>query len=197
MFCPQCGLKQSEELKYCKICGANLKAVRQVVATRETDEETDGKTDWSKTWGAVIQRHQEERKHSSKPEVKRYNEIKAGVITSLAGLGIMLFLYVFMNGIILSGEAQPSEAAIIGRIWVAGVIPFFIGLALLINGIFVSKKLVEIAQRGLQAQDSPKALTAITQSIEDHASSSADRFGSDSARPSVTEHTTRQLRNSD
>jgi hypothetical protein len=197
MFCPQCGLKQSEELKYCKICGANLKAVRQVVATRETDEETDGKTDWSKTWGAVIQRHQEERKHSSKPEVKRYNEIKAGVITSFVGLGIMLFLYVFMNGIILSENVPQGEKEILGRIWVAGVIPFLIGLGLLINGVFVSKKLVEIAQRELQANASPKALGAITGSIEDPALSSADRFESDSARPSVTEHTTRHLRNSD
>ncbi len=50
MFCPQCGASQDEELKFCKLCGANLYAVRQVVGTRETGE----KFDWSKTWVAEM-----------------------------------------------------------------------------------------------------------------------------------------------
>ncbi len=50
MFCPRCGSSQSEELKFCKACGANLYAVRQVVDTRETGE----KFDWSKTWVAEM-----------------------------------------------------------------------------------------------------------------------------------------------
>jgi len=41
MFCPQCGIRQSEELKFCKSCGANLYAVRQVVTTRETGEKSE------------------------------------------------------------------------------------------------------------------------------------------------------------
>ena len=36
MFCPQCGSTQSEELKFCKVCGVNLAAVMQVVAARRT-----------------------------------------------------------------------------------------------------------------------------------------------------------------
>ncbi|MGI8565940.1 MAG: hypothetical protein ACR2LZ_05595, partial [Pyrinomonadaceae bacterium] len=58
MFCPQCGINQSDELKFCKSCGANLYAVRQVVATRETDE----KFDWSKTWVAEMFLSEGERK---------------------------------------------------------------------------------------------------------------------------------------
>jgi predicted amidophosphoribosyltransferase len=50
MFCPQCGSNQSDELRFCKLCGANLAAVRQVVATRETGD----KFDWSKTWVAEM-----------------------------------------------------------------------------------------------------------------------------------------------
>ena len=50
MFCPRCGSNQSEELKFCKVCGANLYAVRQVVDTREIGE----KFDWSKTWVAEM-----------------------------------------------------------------------------------------------------------------------------------------------
>ena len=204
MFCPQCGISQSDELKFCKSCGANLKAVRQVVATRDTDEKTDGKIDWSKTWVAEMllsgdeqKRRQQERQLSVNPTVKRYNEIKAGVITSFVGIGVMLFLYVFMNGIILGENIPQSEKEILGRIWVAGVIPFFVGLGLLINGVFVSKKLVEIAKQELQMKETLKALETPTKSIEDPSLSSADWYAADSARPSVTEHTTRELRNSE
>jgi uncharacterized membrane protein YvbJ len=27
MFCPQCGANQSDDLKFCNLCGANLQAV--------------------------------------------------------------------------------------------------------------------------------------------------------------------------
>jgi hypothetical protein len=201
MFCPQCGISQSEDLKYCKSCGANLKAVRQAVATRETDEKTDGKIDWNKTWVAEMllsgeeqERRQQERQNRINPEVKRYNEIKAGVITSFVGIGLMIFLNVFMRGIVLSTD---DGKEILSRIWVAGVIPFFIGLGLLINGVFVSKKLVEIAKQEMQAKEPLKALEATAKSIEDPALSSADWYASETPKPSVTEHTTRQLRNSD
>src|SRR2546423_10785013 len=139
MFCPQCGSQQNDDLKFCKLCGANLLAVRQVVATRDTDK----KFDWSKTWVAEMFLSQEERKKREEelertrgitPEVKRYNEIKAGVITGSVGIALMIFLYVFMQGVILSGDVPPDAAVIISRLWVVGVIPFFVGVALLING---------------------------------------------------------------
>lgn len=157
MFCPQCGSTPSDELRFCKACGANLYAVRQVVATRDTD-----KFDWSKTWLSEMFLSQEERKRRElelerqqgiTPEVKRYNEIKAGVITASVGVGVAIFLYVFMQGIILGGKVDPDEAAIISRLWISGVIPFFVGLGLLINGVYVSKKMVQtIGQNSLPGE---------------------------------------------
>ena len=152
MFCPQCGSTQSDELKFCKSCGANLQAVR-LAASRSEDAD---KFDWSKTWVAEMfmseserKRRQEalERQRGITPEVKRYNEIKAGVIVASVGLGAMIFLYIFMQGIILSGQNPPGDNEILGRIWVAGIVPFLIGLALIINGLFVSKLQVEAARR--------------------------------------------------
>src|SRR5215204_3639220 len=99
MFCPQCGNKQSDELKFCNLCGVNLYAVRQVASTRATDE----KFDWSKTWVAEMMLSESERKRRQgdfeqerglTPEIKRYNEIKGGVITSFVGIGVMLFLWI-------------------------------------------------------------------------------------------------------
>jgi hypothetical protein len=160
MFCPQCGITQSDDVKFCKSCGANLFAVRQVVATRDVGE----KFDWSKTWVAEMFMSAEEQKRRKQeleiqrgitPEMKRYTEIKAGVISSCIGVALSIFLYFLMQGIILSGNVDQGAAAIISRIWVAGVFPFFVGIALLFNGVIVSRKLVELSKRGvLDAQDS-------------------------------------------
>src|SRR6266496_2342595 len=156
MFCPKCGTTQSDELRFCKLCGANLFAVRQVVDTRERVE----KSDCGKNWVADVVQSQEESKRRKEeierqrgitPEIKlRYDEIKGGVITGTVGVGIATFLYVFMQGIILSGNVTPNSAEILSRLWIAGVLPLFVGVSLIINGLFVSKKLVEIAREASQ-----------------------------------------------
>jgi hypothetical protein len=156
MFCPQCGSTQSDELRFCKSCGVNLDAVREAAALRPTDE----KFDWSRTGVAEMFLSESERKRRKEqidrergitPEMKRQTEIKAGVITGSVGVGLTIFLYVFMQGVILSGHPTTGDAAIISRLWVAGIIPFFVGVALIINGLFVSKRQVELARQEAKA----------------------------------------------
>ncbi len=150
MFCPQCGNKQGEELKFCNLCGANLFAVRQVVSAREADE----KFDWSKTWVAEMMLSEAERKkrraeeHSKTPELRRYNEIKGGVITAFVGVALMVFLFIMGTAI---SRVQPNdpEMEIIRSVWIAGVLPLMVGLALIVNGFFVSRKMVELQKRAL------------------------------------------------
>ena len=179
-------------MKFCKSCGANLYAVRQAVTTRREPGE---KIEWSKSWGE-LQRRQVELDMYLGPEEKRYKEIKAGVITSCVGLAVMIFLYILMQGIIQGGNVPANEAEILSRIWVAGVIPFFVGLGLLINGVIVSKKLVELANRELQQKETARILESAEKNKENASLSSADWYESDSPQPSVTENTTRQLRDS-
>ncbi|HEY9283693.1 MAG TPA: hypothetical protein VIP46_09595 [Pyrinomonadaceae bacterium] len=152
MFCPQCGSTQGDELKFCKLCGANLSAVRQAVSTRDAG----GNIEWGKTWvaemfmsgeEAVRRKAEMERLQGITPEVKRYEEIKAGVITGCVGLASALVIFVVMEGIVLSGNVSPGAAEILSRVWIAGAVPLFVGIALIINGLFVSKKLVELAAR--------------------------------------------------
>ena len=152
MICPRCSSEQPNELKFCKSCGANLEAVRQVLDARNAP----GKIDWNRTWVAEMfltnaerkRRDEEiERQRGITPEIKRRNEIKAGVITSCAGTAVAIFLYVLMQGIIQSGRAAPGADAILSRVWVAGLIPILVGLALIINGVFVSKRAAEIRDR--------------------------------------------------
>jgi hypothetical protein len=190
MFCPQCGSNQSDEVKFCKSCGANLFAVRQVVSTRETG----GQFDWSKTWVAEMMLSEDERKKRKEeiqrqrgiePESRSQKEIKAGVITTSVGVALMIFLLVFMDGIIRGGNIPNNAAEIIGRLWVVGVIPLFVGLGLLINGLFVRNKRQAATKTGaLESEALPLSLS----------SGDTSEFGPPS---SVTEHTTRQLRDSD
>ena len=152
MFCPRCGSNQDDELRFCKLCGANLYAVKQVVDSKQPDE----KFNWNNTWVAemfassseAIRRQKElERLQGITPETKRYNEIKAGVITGSVGLALMIFLAVFMQGIIIGAHLSTVAAEVLARVWLAGLIPFFVGLALIFNGYFVSKKAIEAAKR--------------------------------------------------
>ena len=151
MLCPRCGTNQSDEMKFCKVCGANLQAVREALEHPEAMK----KSDWGDTWlaemfrsgqAAELRKLEMERQLGLTPEVKRYNEIKAGVITSSVGVGLAIFLFVFMQGVIGSGAAE-NAAAILSRLWIAGVIPFVVGLALIVNGLVVSKRMIEIQQR--------------------------------------------------
>jgi hypothetical protein len=138
MFCPQCGSTQPDELRFCKNCGANLAAVRTAVANPESTEEFD----ISKTWVAqmFMTQNEKDRIKGITPEMKRLREVKAGVITASAGVAVTIFLFVLMGGIIASGRASDAAAEILSRIWVAGLIPIFVGAALIFNGIYISRR---------------------------------------------------------
>ncbi len=194
MFCPQCGTNQSDKSKFCKSCGANLSAVRQAV----TAPESQTKTDWTNTWVRYqheMEKLKQERKNRESPEEKRITEIKAGVITSCAGIGLMVFLYFLMQGIIAGGQVPFGAAQILGSIWIAGLIPVLVGAGLLINGVFVSKKLIELRRRELEEKETTKRIASAHDGKQE-LSPSADWYELGSPKPSVTEHTTRQLENS-
>ena len=149
MLCPRCASTQNDDVKYCTSCGANLQAVRDVLAGREPEKNDDWWTAMFRSGEIAEQRKLElERRMGMTPEVKRYNEIKAGVITSSVGFGLAIFLHIFMQGV--ANNVPPETAAILTRIWVAGLIPFFVGIALIINGLVVSKKQAEIQERELK-----------------------------------------------
>ena len=190
MLCPRCASNQSDEIKFCTFCGANLQAVREAIASPEAAK----KFDWSDTWVAEMfmsgQAHERrklemEARLGITAETKRYQEIKAGVILSCIGVGLAIFLAIFMQGII--PKVDPDTAEIISRLWIAGVLPFMIGVALMINGIVVSKKLIELQERKerekgtLEGGQAPRGLRA------------ADTSEFIPAGMSVTEGTTRHL----
>jgi hypothetical protein len=188
MLCPRCASNQSDDIKFCTFCGANLQAVRDAMEGREK------KFDWSDSWVAEMFRSGEaaeraklemERRLGITPEVKRYNEIKAGVIVGSVGIALSIFLWFFMQGI--AGKVEPDAAEIITRIWIVGIIPFMVGMALIVNGLVVSKKMVQVMEREqqrnktLEEGETPRGLRA------------ADTSEFIPTNMSVTDQTTRHL----
>ncbi len=96
-----------------------------------------------------------------------------------------------MQGLILGGKVTPDTAEILSRLWIAGVIPLFVGIALMINGVFVSKKMLEAARRAGELPPSPEQPETTARSLP-----SADTNEFIPSAFSVTEETTKHLRSS-
>jgi hypothetical protein len=186
MYCPSCGTEASDQTKYCTKCGVNLRRVRGVLgkggaSVREGDN-------WQR---ATLEDRKAEREEKRKktPEEKRLNEIKGGVITSSVGLGVMIFLSLLFDAIASTIDGQASN--ILRSLWVVGLIPFMVGMGLLINGLFVSKRIVD-----LRRQQEPKGRQAPLFSAPE--TSPVARLVEPSQSPisdfSVTETTTTKLR---
>ena len=194
MICPRCASNQSDEIKFCTFCGANLQAVREALELPDRGK----KSDWGNTGvadkfmlgqAAAMRKLEMERRLGITPEVKRYNEIKAGVIVSSVGVALAIFLFVFMQGI--AGNVPPDAARVITRLWVAGILPFMVGLALMINGLVVSKKIVAALERD---QKQPDSLDAGATPRGLRAANTSEFIP---ANLSVTDQTTRHLESSE
>lgn len=181
MFCPQCGAETREPIKFCKRCGTNLRRVQGVLSK-------GGATDWDR---AIVEDWQKERDTERKktPEEKRLNEIKAGVIVSCAGLGSMLF-FSLLFGAIANTVSGPA-ADILRSLWAVGLIPFLVGAGIIFNGLFISKRIVELKRRQEQS-DQPMPLFTVpnTSPVARLAESSPPSISD----YSITEPTTTKLR---
>ena len=190
MICPRCASNQGDDIRFCTSCGANLQAVREAMQAPDAS----GKFNWNNTWVAEmfmsaqaneLRKREMERQLGITPEVKRYNEIKAGVIVSCVGIGVSIFLFFLMQAI--AAQSPPHDAQLLNSIWLAGVIPFMVGLALIINGTVVSKKMIQVIEReqaktnNLEEGPAPRGLK------------SADTNEFIPANYSVTDSTTRHL----
>jgi hypothetical protein len=181
MYCPQCGAQADPSIKYCKQCGQALNRIRGVMSRGGAS------ANWNDVWQEeVLEEHRKKRKKT--PEEKRYEEIKGGVITTSVGVGATIFLYFLMNAIALN---EPQDAAILRSVWLAGLVPTFIGLGILFNGVFISKRIVELKR---QQESLPQAPQPLFSAVETGRAAQLPEAQAKAVNDySVTEHTTARL----
>lgn len=187
MFCPQCGTETHEQLKFCKQCGTNLRRVQGVLSKGGAGFKGSEAMDWNRV---ALEEYEEERarKRKKTPEEKRLNEIKGGVITTCVGLGVTVFLYFLFSAI--ANTAPEAERDLFRAIPVAGLIPFLIGLGIIFNGLFISKRIVELRRRQEQAAPTPRLFPVADTAAAPHLPEPDQQAINDF---SVTEPTTTRL----
>jgi len=189
MFCPGCGIRVTDDLKFCRQCGANLRGVQEAMVSRTAGD----KFDWSKTWVAemFMSREESERRKGVTPEIKRLNEIKARVITSLAGLGGMIFLRFLLTAVANSEGGKDAE--ILRSVWMAGLVPFLVGLGLIFNGLIISRRIVRLQTQSLRQAEQAAATASVGAKTTDQLAIPAASSTATPAGFSVTETTTAHL----
>ncbi len=192
MFCPSCGLEESQLNQFCRACGADLRVVR--VALEKPDNITQSAVSAREEIGRAIaakirdtQKVSELKKVANEvlpeiekflesPEQKRLRRLRAGVVISSIGIGTTLMF-------ILIGLAEKDVLFMIG----AGLVTFFIGLGIILNGLLFTVPKKSIADTSPEAELQRQLDFPQTPTNELVLPESSDVFSS------VTEHTTHQL----
>lgn len=207
MYCPTCGSEERQLSQYCRACGTDLGVVRRglerpdtitasAVSAREQISRALADKIRQMESAADLKQVAEEvlpqiEKFLESPEEKRLRRVRTGVVTASIGLGLTLLL-------VLLAVAEEDFVPFVG----VGLVAFMIGLGILINGLAFTIPRKTLTDRSDEAQSQRELesgtqsarplnqLSVSSQTTNDLAASADQRVG----RPSVTEHTTHQLR---
>jgi hypothetical protein len=202
MYCPTCGSEERQPSQYCRACGTDMRGVRLSLERPDsiTASAVSAREQISQAMAEKIRQMEPDdlkrvaedvlpqiEKFLESPEEKRLRRVRAGVVTAATGIGAALLIFLLSVG---AHDLIPFISL--------GVITFLIGLGMIINGLAFTiprKALLDRtaeakAQKELEMRNgsysSPTATPLAAQS-----QTTNDLMGS---RPSVTEHTTHQLK---
>jgi len=197
MFCPSCGLQDTQSNQYCRSCGADLGSVRVVFKSPDkiTASATGARDDIGRaiadkikqaTSSSELSEFAEEvlpeiEKFLESPEERRLRRIRTGSLISFIGLGVAI-------GFFIASVVSDPDVIIMAAM---GLVTLFIGLAFIANGLFFS-----VPKKTL-AGGNPLELGA-----KQNEADAAGPTTNDLLMPapgnqeftSVTEHTTRHLK---
>jgi hypothetical protein len=205
MYCPTCGSEERQISQYCRACGTDLRVVRRglerpdsitasAVSAREQISQVMAEKIREMETAHDLKRVAEDvlpqiEKFLESPEEKRLRRVRAGVVTAAIGLGGALLIFLMS---IQSHDLIPFIAL--------GLITFLIGLGLVINGLAFTIPRKTLADRSEEARSQreleamgeylPNQLVGNSQSTNDL----QNPMNAIAGRPSVTEHTTHQLK---
>lgn len=141
MFCPSCGLEERQLSQFCRGCGTDLRAVRAGLERPDavTNSAATARDEIGRAIAAKIGELRTSvelktvaedvlpqiEKFLESPEEKRLRRMRTGVITSSIGLGLMLM---FLLMAIFTAKVEMLVPICVG------LVPFFVGLGIIING---------------------------------------------------------------
>jgi hypothetical protein len=202
MYCPTCGSEERQLSQYCRACGTDLRVVRvslerpdaitaSAVSAREQISQAMAEkirqmepNDLKRVAEDVLPQME---KFLESPEEKRLRRVRAGVVVAATGIGAALLIFLMSLG---AHDLIPFIAL--------GVITFLIGLGMILNGLAFT-----IPKKGLlDRTEEAKAQKELELRNGAYANPPAAALGGQAqttndlkiARPSVTEHTTHQLK---
>ena len=195
MFCPSCGLEERLANQFCRACGTDLRGVRFALekpdnitasAVSARDEigraiaskirETQSAEDLSIVVEDVLP---EIEKFLESPQEKRLRGIRQGVVISSIGVGATI-------GFAIASRLMGDSGIFI--IAGMGFVTFFIGLSLILNAILFSNPKKTLPDRSTEAANQRELDGANAETNDLVLPESNEIF------TSVTEHTTRQLK---
>ena len=205
MYCPACGSEERQLSQYCRACGTDLRVVRRglerpdtitasAISAREqisrvmADKirELESADDLKRVAEDVLP---EIEKFLESPEEKRLRRVREGVVLAAIGLGGTLLIFLMS---LRSHDLTPFISL--------GVITFLIGLGFVINGLAFTiprKTLADHSEEARAQQELESPLQNAHTASQLAAAPTNDLpapAGRLAARPSVTEHTTHQLK---
>jgi len=154
MFCPRCGLDNQDNYRFCRNCGTGLGPVLEAMgrsgprssASQPLTKEALAQTILRKIEEVEPRKINQTLEELSPkldellltPEEQRLKRIRSGIITASVGLGAAIFLRLFFGAIAMA-ENDREGALILESFWALGMVPFFIGIGLIINGLLFTK----------------------------------------------------------
>jgi hypothetical protein len=215
MYCPSCGTEERNTSQFCRACGTDMRILRTALQKPDaiTVSATSAREEIGRAIATKIQTLKsandlkkvaeevlpEVEKFLESPAEKRLRRLRTGVITSAVGLGVTVIL--------LFGKITILPLAILG--WSGGLLIFLIGLGVILNGLLFSLPKESVPDHTFDRhslfakEQNSNNLLNNTNHFEPPSSLFNNNGLSDapnpngqylSPPPSVTEHTTRQLK---
>lgn len=195
MFCPSCGLQEAHSNQFCRACGTDLRFVRTTLEKPDsiTASAITARDEISRAIAAKIQNTKSAEELSTvaeevlpqiekfleSPEERRLRRIRNGSLISFIGLGTMI-------GFAIAATIDDDFIVVAA----CGLVTFFIGLAFVVNGMFFSVPKNQLTEKSNEA--------AKQRELDGLNNTTNDLLMPPDARTefsSVTEHTTRHLKN--
>lgn len=205
MYCPGCGTEDNTSNVYCRSCGSDLRAVRTALERPDeiTSSAVSARHEIGRAFADRIRQAQakdlasiaeevlpEVEKFLESPEERRLRNIRNGAVTAFVGFGTALAFFIVAAS---AGEAGITFFSALG------IVTLFIGIAMIINGYFltVTKKNRPEGSEAENVSARSGSLTPGTGAGEDSNTTTNELLMPASARDefvaSVTEETTRNL----